>query len=187
MPSPPIPTLQDAEAAIRSRFKAEGANIELRYDPEKIIETDRWWYFPHCWIGCAGQIVDKRDLSVNWLGSGLSLDDCFWGHDRGLVADPVDFTFTDEIDAEVLTILKLVRRFKHPIPRRSNPDEEFFTWYTEPELEGEIARQYPTFRRHFVWSAIPDLRKAVEAGTVSFVAQRSRTGDQAATNKIPEP
>jgi hypothetical protein len=167
------PTLHDAEAAIRARFKADGAGIELRYDETQIVETDRWWYFPCSWLGCKGLIVDKRDLYVNWLGSGLCLDDCFWGHDRGLVHDAVDFTFTDEIDANVLTIRSLVGRFQHYVPRRSNPAEEFLAWYLEPEIDGAITRQYPTFRRHFVWSAIPDLRKAVEARAVSFVARRN--------------
>lgn len=66
----------EAEDAIRRRFIADGFRGTLEYAPDKVIETDRWWYIPFCWIGCAGFIVSKDDLYVNWLGSALSLEQC---------------------------------------------------------------------------------------------------------------
>src|SRR5258706_354551 len=87
-------TIRDAEDAIGRRFIADGFRGTLEYASDKVIETDRWWYIPFCWIGCAGFIVSKDDLYVNWLGSALSLEQCFWGHDHGVFCDLVDFTFS---------------------------------------------------------------------------------------------
>ena len=64
-------TIREAEDAIKRRLIADGFRATLEYAPDKVIETDRWWYIPFCWIGCAGFIVSKDDLYVNWLGSAL--------------------------------------------------------------------------------------------------------------------
>src|SRR5262249_50477896 len=94
-------TILEAEDAIRRRFTATNFQGELRYDPAKVVETDGWWYIPYCWIGCKGFIVGKDTLYVNWLGSALSLEECFWGHDHGVVCDLVDFTFVSGTSPEL--------------------------------------------------------------------------------------
>src|SRR4029453_2250139 len=91
-------TIRDAEDAIRRRFIADGFRGTLKYSSDKVIETDRWGYIPSCWIGWAGLIVNKDDLYVNWLGLALSLEQCFWGHTRGVFFDLVDFTFSPDTD-----------------------------------------------------------------------------------------
>lgn len=64
-------TLCDAEAAIRRRCAADGFAGELRYEPTKVIENDRWWFVPCGWIGCFGCIVNKSDLYGNrYSGAG---------------------------------------------------------------------------------------------------------------------
>ncbi len=111
MSAHPIRTLRRAEDAIRRRLAASGFQGQLEYDSGKVIEKDRWWYIPFRWVGCAGFILNKDDLYVNWLGSALSLEQCFWGHDQGIVCDLVDFAFHP--DTHRALAARLLRRFKH--------------------------------------------------------------------------
>jgi len=165
-------TLLEAEEAIRRRFAADVFRGQLKYEPAKVIETDRWWYIPFCWIGCAGFIVNKADLYVNWLGSGLGLEQCFWGHDHGVYCDLVDFAFSPETDTRLAA--RLVSRFKHmrPNARGVLPNEP--VWYRESEIPMVISSQFPTFRRHHVWCGIPDLFHSCENDGLRFTCCLSK-------------
>jgi hypothetical protein len=167
-------TMREAEDAIRRRFAADGFRGQLEYDPGKVIETDRWWYIPCCWIGCAGFIVNKDDLYVNWLGSSVSLEQCFWGHDHGVYCDLVDFAFAPDSDTGLAA--RLVSRFKHmhPNARGVRPTEP--VWYRESELPTAVSSQFPTFRRHFVWFGIPELFHAYENSGLRFTCCLSKGG-----------
>lgn len=158
--------LREAEDAIRRRFAADGFRGQLEYDPVKVIETDRWWYIPFCWIGCAGFIVNKKSMYVNWLGSALSLQQCFWGHNRGVFCDLVDFSFAPDCDTRVAT--RLVPRFKHMHPNAKGVPPSEPVWYRESEIAAAVSSQFPHFRRHFVWSAIPELIDAYENDGLRF-------------------
>jgi len=162
-------TIRDAEDAIRRRFAVDGFQGMLEYEPSKMIETDRWWYVPFCWIGCAGFIVKKDDLYVNWLGSALSLEQCIWGHEHGIYCDLVDFTFSPETRRDLVE--RVVSRFKHTDPNEKGeiPDES--VWYYRPNIPAAVARQFPTFRRHFVWFAIPELFAAHEREGLRFTCR----------------
>ncbi len=159
-------TIWEAEGAIRKRLIDDRFRGELRYDAAKIIETDRWWYIPFTWIGCAGFIVNKEDLYVNWLGSALTLEQCFWGQDHGVYCDLVDFEFAPDSDTRL--VQRLVAQFKHMRPNAKGvlPKEE--VWYRESEILTAISEQFPTFRRHFVWHAIPELFHASENEGLRF-------------------
>ena len=164
-------TIRDAEDAIRRRFIVDGFRGTLKYDSKEVIETDRWWYIPFCWIGCLGFIVRKDDLYVNWLGSGICLEKCIWAHDQGVYCDLVDFTFASETDRALAA--RLVAGFKHmhPNARGVLPNQE--VWYRDSEIPEALARQFPTFRRHFVWFAIPQLHRACEEEGLRFTCKLS--------------
>lgn len=170
------PTLRDAEDAIRRHLKKPAH--PLHYDPALLVETERWWYIPYGWIGCGGFIVDKHDLAINELGSALSLEDSFWGHDHGIVCDPVDFTFTADIKPHWNTVWDIVDRFQRPLPRFYLLGRDY-DFYPAEDVRPAIIAQFPTFRAHFVWYAIPILRAAVEARAVSFYAERAREDEDA--------
>ena len=157
-------TIREAEDAIRRRFVADGFRGTLEYASDKVIETDRWWYIPFCWIGCFGFIVSKDDLYVNWLGSSstVTLDLCFWGHDHGLFCDLVDFTFA--ADTDQLLAARLISQFRHmhPNARARLPREP--VPYRDSEIPAALSSQFPNFRRHFVWFALADLHLAYEKG-----------------------
>jgi len=165
-------TIRDAEDAIRRRFVAEGFCSTLEYAPDKVIETDRWWYIPFCWIGCAGFIVNKDDLYVNWLGSGLSRDQIFWGHDKGIFYDLVDFTFSPDTDRALAA--KFLVRFKHLHPNAAGALPSEPVWYRDSEIPTALSSQFPTFRRHFVWFSLPELRHAYENDGLRFTCGLSK-------------
>jgi hypothetical protein len=164
----PSKTLEEAEDAIRRRFTSEGVLDPLQYDAAKVVETERWWFIPCGWIGCAGCIVNKSDLYVNWLGSALSLDLCVWGHERGLFHDAVDFSFAPDTDLELAG--RLLRRFKRGLPRSAAPQGNSFVWYGQTEIDAALSASFPDFRQHFVWYAIPELRDAYENEGLRFTS-----------------
>lgn len=165
-------TIRDAEDAIRRRFRKDDFRGPLVYASDRVIETDRWWYIPFCWIGCAGFIVSKDDLYVNWLGSSLTLEQCFWGHDHGVVCDLVDFTFLPATDRAVAA--RLLSRFKHrgSSVRGVPPAEP--VWYQDSEIPDAMSRLFPVFSRHFVWFGIPELMQAYERDGLRFTCKLSK-------------
>ena len=168
-------TIAEAEEAIKRKFGEEspgGSQGQIRYDSSNVIENERWWYIPCGWIGCSGCIVNKHDLYVNWLGSALSQPDYFWGHDRGLFHDLVDFSFAPDTSKELAGKLLLRFQHMHPNARGGHPKEP--VWYRDSEIPSALASQFPIFRRHFVWFAIPEIRQACETNGLHFTAILSR-------------
>ena len=167
-------TIREAEDAIKRRFAADGFCGTLEYDPDKVIETDRWWYIPYCWIGCNGFIVNKDDLYVNWLGSAIGRDLSFWGHDRGIYHALVDFTFADDTDTGL--VAALLSRFKHMNPDEAGESPEEPEWYGKSEIQAAISDSFPTFSRQFVWYALPELKDACEKNGLQFSSVLSKEG-----------
>jgi len=164
-------TIQDAEEAIKREFAKEspdGFNRPFRYEASKVVENERWWYIPCVWIGCSGCIVNKQDLYVNWLGSALSQPDYFWGHDHGIFHDLVDFSFAPDTDRELAA--KLLVRFQHMHPNARGVHPKEPVWYRDSEIASAIATQFPVFRHHFVWFAIPEIRQACETNGLRFTS-----------------
>ena len=172
MSSKSMNTMREAEDAIRRRFAAEAFRGELKYEPGNVIENESWWYIPYCWIGCAGFIVNKDDLYVNWLGSGLSIEKCFWGHDHSIFCDLIDFTFSADTNTELAA--RLLPRFKHMHPNARGILPNGPVWYRESEIPFALSNHFPTFRRHFVWSAIPELFHASEKEGLRFTCRLSK-------------
>jgi len=138
-------TIREAEEAIRRRFIADGFRGTLEYASDKVIETERWWYIPFCGIGCFGFIVSKDDLYVNLLGSGatLTLEQCFWGHDRGVFCDLVDFSFSPDTDRTLAA--SLLSRFKHMYPNASGVLPVEPVWYRDSEIPAALSSQFPNY------------------------------------------
>ncbi len=166
-------TIREAEDAIRRRFVAEGFRGTLKYASDQVIETERWWYIPFRWIGCMGFIVNKDDLYVNWLGSGAmhTLEKCFWGHDHGIVYDLVDFAFSPDTDRTLAA--SLLARFQHMYPNARGVLPIEPVWYRDSEIPAALSSQFPNFRRHFVWAAIPELHQAYDNG-LRFTCELSK-------------
>lgn len=165
-------SLDAAVASIQKRLDAEQFKGKLSFDPHRLLRSRTWWYVPFCWIGCSGFIVDDGDQYVNWLGSAIGLRDCFWGHERGIVVDLVDLTIVDVTDVTVL--MALFRRLMRSVESTRKPNKQVMAWYHEAEIPSAIRESYPTFRKHFAWHAIPEIRRFCESGELSFTCTRSR-------------
>lgn len=161
-----LPTIYDAEDAIRRRITVDGFTGRLEYARDKVIENTRWWYIPFSWIGCGGFIVNKHDRYVNWLGSGLTLEECFWGHDHGIFCDLVDFAFSPQTDKTLAA--RLLLKFKHTLPNALGLPPGEPVWYRDSEVTDALANQFPTFNRHFVWNCIPEIHHAFEHEGLRF-------------------
>lgn len=75
----------DAARAIVEEY-ADGRAV---WFSQEIIDRGTYWFFPVGFVGSCGVIVDKSDLRLFPMGSALSLDDCFWGHEHGFSPDLV--------------------------------------------------------------------------------------------------
>jgi len=164
-------SLELALEAMHRRLEKDGFQDDLRFDHIKLLRCDDWWYIPFSWIGCFGFIVDRRDGYVDRLSSGLmTLSDCFWGHNRGIICDPIDFTFTPEVSASEETILSLVKIFRRCVRTTPGGDLDYVRYSIEDAREA-IKTRFPTFKFHYAWAAIPELREATGRGLVSFHAE----------------
>jgi hypothetical protein len=102
-----IRSLEAADAALRSHYRAPGAQYEVSYDKSKVMESSHWWYLPFCWVGSAGDIVEKSDGAINSLGSGFPLRLWFWAHNRGLWTTLTDITILKVSSSEDARALML--------------------------------------------------------------------------------
>ncbi len=177
-------SLDFALTSIQKHLDKERFQGTVSYNARDLLRSKRWWYIPYRWIGCRGFIVSLDSGYVNWLGSALSLSDCFWGHERGIVCELVDFTFSPGTDTGLAS--RLLTRFKHmhPDARGRLPSEP--VWYRETEIPAALSNQFPTFKRHFVWFAIPELRHAHEKERLRFTCTPSTEAEPAgAANAAP--
>ncbi len=71
----------------------------------EVIEKETFWCFRVGFIGSAGIIIDKADGKLSVLGSALSLDDAFWGHEHGFSSESVTLHISKVYDVEQATSL----------------------------------------------------------------------------------
>jgi hypothetical protein len=161
-------SLAEAEARVRKVLERD-----IEYKPEGLLASETWWYIPHGWIGCMGFIVDKKTGYVNWLGSAgsMRLEHCIWGHDRGLFYDVVDFEFAPDTDRELAKSFLPIFMHTHPNAKGVFPKEP--VWYRDSEIEAAFSKQFPVFARHFIWYAIPEIKKACETKGLRFTSTLS--------------
>lgn len=72
-------TLEQAHRAVQTYAKEHHA---VWFD-DTVLDRSEYWFFRVGYIGSCGVIVDKADGRLSVMGSALSLDDCFWGHEHG--------------------------------------------------------------------------------------------------------
>jgi hypothetical protein len=166
-------SLERAVDCMRKRLAREKFRGDVQYDPQFLLRSRTWWYIPYRWIGCSGFIVNMNDGYVNWLGSALKLRQCFWGHERGIFHDLVDFKFAPDTNREM--VARLLRSFKHLFPDALGvlPNEP--VWYRASEIPAAIEKQFPVFKRHFVWVAIEPLMNACEKDGLRFTCSLSES------------
>jgi hypothetical protein len=165
-------SLDSALVHLQRRLDNEQFRETVSFNARDLLRGQHWWYIPYGWIGCRGFIVNMESGYVNWLGSALSLSNCFWGHEHGIYHDMLDFAFSPDTDRNLAA--RLLRRFKHmhPNARGVLPGEP--VWYRESEIPTALSKQFPTFKHHFVWFGIPDIFHAYEKEGLQFSCTLSK-------------
>jgi hypothetical protein len=158
---------------MRKRLAKEKFRGDVQCDPKFLLCGRTWWYIPYRWIGCSGFIVSMDDGYVNWLGSALKLRQCFWGHERGVFCDMVDFEFAPNTNREL--VARLLRSFKHNFPNALGELPSEPVWYQASEIPAAIEKQFPLFKRHFVWFATEPLMNACEKESLRFTCRLARS------------
>jgi hypothetical protein len=179
-----INSLNSALAHLQRQLHRDSFRGIVTYDERDLLCAQNWWYIPYRWIGCGGFIVNKTNHYVNCLGSGLSLDDCFWGHERGVFCDLVDFTFAPETDRELVAMI--VRRFKKVEFNPENPSHWETHWYDRRNIAPVIDKHFPTFKCHFVWFGIPEIRQACREHDLRFTSVIASQAEQGAADPSPK-
>jgi hypothetical protein len=85
-----------------------------------VVDRETYWFFPVGCVGSCGVIVDKAELSLFPMGSALSLDDCFWGHEHGFSPEAVTLRVLAVHDFD-RTIEFLLNFAGAPADRNPNP------------------------------------------------------------------
>ncbi len=131
------------ERAVRTVSQSAGQRVEV--DESQALEAESWWFIPAVWIGCSGYIVEKESEEVTALGSGLSLDLWFWGHERGALKSPCTL------------VINRVNSASHSLQLMRKLDMS------------EVPVQFPhRVQANTLWLALPVLKEAEETGAFEF-------------------
>ena len=157
-------SLDKALRCLQERLNQEQFEGTVPFNPDDLLRSRNWWYVPYRWIGCIGFIVSSENGYVNWLGSGsgIHLRECLWGHERGIFCDLVDFTFAQDTDPKLA--VELVGKFHHMHPNSRGVLPRWPVPYRDSEIQSAFSIYFPTFSRHFIWSALPELARAYKEG-----------------------
>ena len=110
-------TLEQARRAVQSHAEQHGA---VWFD-DTLVDRGGYWFFRVGYIGSCGVIVDKADGRLSVMGSALSLDDCFWGHEHGFSPDFVLLRVNKVHDWNntIESLLRFAPRQRNPNPGRA--------------------------------------------------------------------
>lgn len=146
--------LKEALRTVREYAREKGA-AWFRPPPDGLVDRPGYWFFHVGYIGSAGVIVDKDSGRLHVMGSGLSLDDMFWGHENGFSGERQILRVTKVNDTmETVEFLFYAvsggpGSTRDPHPRRA--------W-----LE-QLLRELPVeFRSQSLWLSIPAFRHVRE-------------------------
>jgi len=152
-------TLEQAHRAVEFYTDQHGA---VWFDPT-VIDRGAYWFFRVGYIGSSGVIVDKVDGRLSVMGSALSLDDCFWGHEHGFSPELVLLRVIN-VHAWNHTIESLLRF----APRQRNPNPGR-AWVADR------LRSLPCeFGPGHLWLSIPLFREVAQEGWFEYEIHEAR-------------
>jgi hypothetical protein len=146
-------TLEQAHRAVQTYADQCGAG----WSADAVVDRDGYWFFPVGYIGSLGVIVDKADGRLSVMGSALSLDDCFWGHEHGFSPECVILRVNRVQDWQrtIEFLLNFAPRQRNPNLRRA--------WLRD-RLESLPVEFEPTG----LWLRIPSFREAAREGWFEY-------------------
>jgi hypothetical protein len=85
----------------------------------------------------------------------------------------VDFEFARDTNREL--VARLLTQFHHMFPNSRGVLPNSPVWYRDAEIPAAIEKQFPLFRRHNVWPAIPQLMEACEKEGLRFTSRLAQS------------
>ncbi|WP_438038273.1 hypothetical protein [Sorangium sp. So ce128] len=150
-------TLEQAHQAVQIYAEQCGAVWFER----TVIDRGGYWFFPIGHVGSCGVIVDKANGRLSVMGSALSLDDCFWGHEHAFSPEFVCLRIK-KVHDEGRTIEFLLYLVTGGPPRQRNPNPKR-AW-----LAARLRALPCEFGPERLWLSIPAFREALQQGWFDF-------------------
>ena len=147
-------TIEEAVAKAR-RYAEERGAIWSEEPPAVIVVRGDYWFLRVGFIGSSGVIIDKESGRLFIMGSALSEDDMFWGHENGFSGERTALRITSvrDLNRTVEFLFYAVKdgpgSTRDPHPRRA--------W-----LKEQLATLPRTFRNQPLWLGIPAFRAVRE-------------------------
>lgn len=150
-------TLEQAHRAVQVYAEQR----EAAWFDRTVIDRGGYWFFRVGHVGSCGVIVDKADGRLSVMGSALSLDDCFWGHEHGFSPELVRLRIK-KVHHEGRTIEFLLYLVTAGPPRQPNPNPKR-AW-----LADRLRALPCEFGPERFWLSIPSFRESLNHGWFEF-------------------
>jgi hypothetical protein len=142
--------LEDAIRRARLYAEERGA-IWFQEPPEGIVERSDYWFLPVGFVGSVGIIIDKASGRLHVMGSSLSQDDFFWGHENGFSGERHTLRVTN-----VRELGKTVEFLFHAV--RGGPGSTRDPHPGRQWLEEQLRELPHDFGQQSLWLRIPSFR-----------------------------
>ncbi|TQV84356.1 hypothetical protein [Aliikangiella coralliicola] len=157
-------TLEEAKSIVEDYKKS---HFVTEFD-SNVVEQEKFWYFRVGFVGSSGVIVNKFDGRLFVMGSGLSNEEMFWGHENGFSPDKVDieiFEVNNPLKVSGMVGALLVQLGKAP----SHPNR------AAREIARELIKELPQkFHGVSLWLQIPWFIEAVEQNWLTYKINEHR-------------
>ncbi|APR86146.1 Hypothetical protein A7982_11495 [Minicystis rosea] len=150
-------TREQAHRLVRAHAERKGA---IWFD-DVVVDRGGYWFFRVGYVGSCGVIVDKADGRLSVMGSALSLDDCFWGHEHGFSPGFLSLCITNVRDHRS-TVELLLHLISSGPPRTRNPNPKR-AWLSE-----KIESLPCVFEPQNLWLSIPTFREVLQQGWFEY-------------------
>ena len=79
---------------------------------------------------------------------------------------------------------RLLTKFQHMHPNAQGKQPKEPVWYSDSEIAEAISKQFPVFKWHCVWHAIPELRLAVDENGLEFKSVLATENTNSIVNSV---
>ena len=150
-------SLEEARSIVREYQRDVGAT----WFDEKVFEKPDYWFFAVGYIGSSGVIVERSDGRLYPMGSGLSREEIFWGHENGFSPETVNLTVLEVQNLEETS--QILTGVLGPCPPPKAAAREF-----REALVSQLSCTPLTFEGVRLWLRIPWFKEAQEQDWFTF-------------------
>jgi len=132
------------------------------------IEREDYWFYPIGYMGSSGIIINKSDKRIFIMGSALSEEEMFWGHEHGFSPKKLDFEIIEvsnslKVSGLLAGVLRQLGRAPHS-PMRAGR-----------EMASEMLKSLPLkFEGISLWLSIPWFMEAEKEAWLEYKIYESK-------------